>query len=82
MSNLMMKEEEIKTTPIYLGYKILKLVQNKPDSRLSIFELIEKLKREFKIVHYRQIILALTFLYVAGVVDFTEPYIYSTTNED
>jgi len=76
MNKLITKDEEIKTTPIYIGYLILKILQSKKDNKVSIFEVTEKLKKELKIIHYRQVVLSLTFLYSAGVINFTEPYIY------
>jgi len=79
MNNVMItKDENIKTTPIYIGYLILNILHSKKEGRVSIFEVTEKLKKELKIIHYRQIMLSLTFLYTAGVIDFTEPYIYRT----
>ena len=76
MSSLITKDEEIKTTPIYIGYLILKILKSKKDDKVSIFEVTEKLKKDLKIIHYRQIVLSLNFLYTAGIIDFTEPYIY------
>lgn len=71
------KDDNIKTTPIYIGYLILKILKSKRDGKVSIFEVTDKLKKDLKIIHYKQIVLALTFLYTAGIIDFTEPYIYS-----
>ncbi|NQU87742.1 MAG: hypothetical protein HQ541_18480 [Mariniphaga sp.] len=76
MNNLITKDEEIKTTPVYIGYLILRILKSKKDDKVSIFEVTEKLKKELKIIHYRQIVLSLIFLYTADIVDFTEPYIY------
>ena len=78
MSNLITKDEAIKTTPIYIGYLILKILKSKKEDKVSIFEVTEKLKKDLVIIHYRQIVLALVFLYSAGVINFTEPYIYKT----
>jgi hypothetical protein len=75
-NNLITKDEEIKTTPIYIGYLILKILKSKDDDKVSIFEVTEKLKKELKIIHYRQIMLSLIFLYTAGIINFTDPYIY------
>lgn len=80
MSNLMLKDEAIKTSPVYLGYMILKILHKTHGVRLSIFDLHKNLKKDFKIISYRQIILALIFLYTSGAIDFTEPYIYQTSN--
>jgi len=76
MKTLISKDEQIKTTPIYIGYLILKILKKKKDDKVSIFEVTEKLKKDLKIIHYRQIVLGLTFLYTAGIINFTEPYIY------
>lgn len=76
MTNLITKDENIKTTPIYIGYLILKILKNKKGDKVSIFEVTEKLKKELRIIHYRQIVLSLIFLYTAGIINFTEPYIY------
>jgi len=75
-NNLITKDEDIKTTPVYIGYLILKILKKKIDDKVSIYELIEKLKIELKVIHYRQIILSLSFLHTVGVIDFSEPYIY------
>lgn len=74
-NSLITKDEDIKTTPIYVGYLILKIIKSGKNDKISIFEIAESLRRN-KIVHYRQIILALTFLYTAGIIDFSDPYIY------
>ena len=76
MNNLITKDEIIKTTPIYIGYLILKILRSKDDQKISIFEMTEKLKRELTIIHYRQLVLSLSFLYTSGIINFTEPYIY------
>lgn len=76
MNNLITKDEDLKTTPVYVGYLILKILKKKKDDKVSIYELIEKLKTELKVVHYRQVILSLSFLHTVGVIDFSEPYIY------
>ena len=78
MSNLITKDESIKTTPIYIGYLILKILKSKKEDKVSIFEVTEKLKKELVIIHYRQIVLSLPFLFAAGVINFREPYIYKT----
>ena len=76
MNNLITKDENIKTTPVYIGYLVLKILKNKDNDKVSIFELVEKLKKELKVIHYKQIILSLSFLHTAGIIDFSEPYIY------
>lgn len=76
MSNLITKDEDINTTPVYIGYLVLKIIKRSGSDRVSIYELTEKLKKELRVIHYRQIILSLSFLHTVGVIDFSEPYIY------
>lgn len=73
---LLSKDENIKTSSVYVASLILKMFQKKKLKKLSIFEVAEELKN-YDIVHYRQVIFGLSFLYSAGVVDFKEPYIYT-----
>lgn len=74
--SIITKDEQIKTTPIYIGYLILKILSSKKDGKVSIFEVVDKLKNDLKIIHYRQIVLSLILLYTTGTIKFTEPYIY------
>lgn len=73
---LLSKDEQIKSSSIYLGYIVLKELQNSANGKISIYDLIELLRKKNGIVHYRQLLFALIFLYTSGVVDFSEPYIY------
>ena len=73
---LLSKDENIKTSSVYVASLILKMFQKKKLKKLSIFEVAEELKK-YEIEHYRQIIFGLSFLYSSGVVDFKEPYIYT-----
>jgi len=73
---LLSKDENIKTSSVYVASLILKMFQKKKLTKLSIFEVAEDLKK-YNIEHYRQVVFGLSFLYTAGVVDFKEPYIYT-----
>ncbi len=73
---LISKDENIKTSSVYVASLILKMFQKKKLKKLSIFEVAEELKK-YDVEHYRQVIFGLSFLYSAGVVDFKEPYIYT-----
>lgn len=76
--SLITKDGPIKSSPLYIGFLILKILKRKGDDKVSIFEVTQKLKKELSIIHYRQIVLALIFLHMAGVINFTEPYIYKS----
>jgi hypothetical protein len=73
---LLSKDENIKTSSVYVASLILKMFQKKKLKKLSIFEVAEELKK-YDVEHYRQVIFGLSFLYSVGVVDFKEPYIYT-----
>jgi hypothetical protein len=75
-NNIITKDENLKSTPVYIGYMILKILKKSGEDKISIFEVTEKLKKEIKVVHYNQFLLALIFLYAIGTINFTDPYIY------
>lgn len=71
---LISKDENIKTSSVYVSSLILKLFQKKRVNKLSIFEVSEHL-RKYKIIHYRQVFFGLAFLFASNIVDFKEPFI-------
>lgn len=71
---LISQEQNIKDTSVYAGYLILKKLKEK--ERMSIFDLYQTLKTEEKGFTYSNAMYALIFLYMNGLVDFDEPYIY------
>jgi hypothetical protein len=73
---LISKDENIKTSSVFVASLILKTFQKKRTEKLSIFEIAEELKK-YNIVHYRQLVFGLSFLYTAGVIEFKEPYIHT-----
>lgn len=73
---LISKDENIKTSSVYVASLILKLFKKKKQNKLSIFEVTKELKK-YEIEHYRQVVFGLSFLYSTGVIDFREPYIYT-----
>jgi hypothetical protein len=75
MQTLVSKDEEIKSSAVYIGSLILKKVQKAENGKVSIFDIAESLKG-YKIYNYRQIVFSLMFLYSCGIVDFKAPYIY------
>lgn len=70
------KDEKIKTSPAYIGYLVLKQLKRSKEEKLMIYEVIENLKQQLGVVHYRQLIFSLIFLHQSGIIDFAEPYIY------
>lgn len=76
MTALISKDETIKGSPIYIGYLILNELKKHDEDKISIFELIDKLRAKQSLLHYRQILFSLLFLYSTGVIGLQEPYIY------
>lgn len=72
---LISKDENIKTSAVYIGSLVLKLFNQNKKDKLTIFEVSAHLKKH-EIVHYRQMFFGLAFLYASGIIDFKEPYIY------
>lgn len=77
---LISKDENVKTSSVYVASLILHFFQKKHESKLSIFEISKELKK-YNIEHYRQVFFGLAFLYAAGVIEFAEPYIYTVNAE-
>jgi hypothetical protein len=73
---LLSKDENIKSSSVYVASVILKMFQKKNQKKISIFEISEELKK-YDIAHYRQMMFGLSLLYSAGVIDFNEPYVYT-----
>ncbi len=73
---LISKDENIKTSSVYVASLILKLFKKKKQDKISIFDVTNEL-RKYEIEHYRQVVFGLSFLYSTGVIDFKEPYIYT-----
>ncbi len=72
---LVSKDENIKTSAVYVGSLVLEQLQKNKKNKISIFEISENLKK-YNIVSYRHIVFALMFLYSCGIIDFKEPFIY------
>ena len=55
------KDDKLKTSPVFFGYLILKELQDAKDSKITILDIMERIKNEFEFVHYHQILFALIF---------------------
>lgn len=73
---LINKDENIKTSSVYVASLILKEFKKQKDGRLSIFQLSAALKKQ-NVQQYRQMFFGLAFLYATGIIAFNEPYIYT-----
>ncbi len=71
---LISQEQDVRDSSVYAGYLILK--ELKKAERMSIFDLHQALKTKDRGFTYSNAMYALIFLYMNGLVDFDEPYIY------
>lgn len=78
---LISKDENIKTSAVYIASLILKKIQEQNQSKISIFEVAKHL-RKYEITRYRHMFFGLAFLYSAGIIDFKEPFIYIKVKND
>ncbi|MDP1721804.1 MAG: hypothetical protein Q8L37_01200 [Candidatus Gottesmanbacteria bacterium] len=81
MTMLVARDENIKSTTVYVGYLILKVLKRSKERKITIFDAVEAIRGERGIIHYRQLMFALLFLYSTNVIDFVEPYIYRKEND-
>jgi len=70
---LISKDENIKTSFVYVGFLILKELKEK--EQLSIFDAMQKIRKTCPIT-YRQLTFSLMFLFASCIIDFRSPYIY------
>ncbi|MCI5222630.1 MAG: hypothetical protein D3924_08170 [Candidatus Electrothrix sp. AR4] len=74
MANLFSKDEDLLKSSPYIGASILKLLDQSGQSRISIFDIVEKLKQSNK-ANIRTIYYGMLFLYSLDIIDFDEPYL-------
>ncbi len=78
---LVSKDENVKTSAVYVASLILKQIQKQKVDRISIFEVSKELKK-YNISRYRHLFFGLAFLYSSGIIDFKEPFIYIKNKND
>lgn len=75
---LLAKDENLKTSSVYVGYLILKELKASKDDKVTIYEVARKLRKK-GVRHSRQLLFGVLFLHSCGVADFSAPYIYRIT---
>lgn len=71
---MMANSNLLKSSSMYIGYHILKEMQEQNVDRVSIYDVSNKLKSA-GIGGSRQLIMGLSFLYSVGIIDFEEAMI-------
>lgn len=74
MSNLFITDEDIETSPVIVGYRVMQLLEKRGGRQISIFEVTEKFKKE-KWFSSRYLYLGMVFLFSIGMIEFNQPYI-------
>ncbi|MGC0789164.1 ABC-three component system middle component 6 [Pantoea agglomerans] len=79
--NLFSKNEDLEKSAPVLGAKILAIFEKKKSQRVSIFEVIQILKKDKKI-GVRAVYYAIIFLYSLDLIEFDEPYLVIKNDEN
>ncbi|MFP1806304.1 ABC-three component system middle component 6 [Lonsdalea quercina] len=79
--NLFSKNEDLEKSAPVLGAKILTIFEKKKSQRVSIFEVIQILKKDKKI-GVRAVYYAIIFLYSLDLIEFDEPYLVIKNDEN
>lgn len=74
MANLFTKDEDLIKSAPFIGYQILKQIQESEGGRVSIFDVARSLRKKNKI-SARSIYYGMIFLYSLDIVEFDEPYL-------
>ena len=74
MPNLISKDEDLIKSAPFVGFEILKMLEDAEESRVSIFDVATKLKKNHKL-SVRTMYFGMLFLYSLDVIDFNEPYL-------
>lgn len=67
------ENEDLKLSSLYLGYEVLKLFKNK--ERITIYDLFGSMQKKHPELNHSNFMNSLTFLHMAGIVEFKKPYI-------
>lgn len=75
------KDDDLASCAPVVGFEILKALQNSDQKKLSISEISNKLKAKNK-ANVRTLYFGLIFLYSAGLIDLTPPYVVLNVQTD
>lgn len=76
MANLFLKDEDLLKSSPYIGAEILKLLEQSHQSRISIFGVASKLRKNNK-YSIRTVYYGMLFLYSLDIIEFEAPYLVS-----
>lgn len=73
-SALILKDEDLMSSPSVVGYNILKLLKDKNKVKMSIFDVADHFKNE-KWFSPKTLYFAMIFLFSTGIIEFRNSYI-------
>lgn len=74
VANLFSKDEDLLKSSPYIGAELLKLLEQSKQSRISIFDVASKLRKNNKL-GIRTIYYGMLFLYSLDIIEFEAPYL-------
>lgn len=74
MSSLFLKEEDIDGSPVVVGYRILQILLDQPNDRVSIFDLAAQFQKSTWYTPKR-LYFGMIFLHAINAIDFKPPYV-------
>jgi len=74
MASLILKDEDLLSSPSIVGYKLLAYMKQKKTSKISIFDVADHYKNE-KWFSPKTLYFAMLFLFSIGIIEFQNSYI-------
>jgi hypothetical protein len=74
MSNLISKDEDLNSSPIIIGYKVLRFMKDKKVQKISVFDVAEHFKNQ-KWFTPKSLYFGMLFLFSVDIIDFNHSYI-------
>lgn len=74
MSNLFSKNEDLESSPVIIGFNLLKIIEKNKTDKISIFDIAYKFRNE-KWFSPKNLYFALLFLYSVDLIDLRQAYI-------
>lgn len=67
------ENDDLRLSSLFVGYEILK--QFNRNSRMTIYDLYNNLRKRQPNLNHPNFMNSLTFLYMSGIIEFKKPYI-------
>ncbi len=74
VSSLFTKDENLTMSAPYIGYKILKIVKDSGEEKVSIFDIANNLRKSNNL-SVKSIYYGMIFLHSLSLINFDEPYV-------